>query len=164
MRHGHRKRDLSPAPVFSGPARADRGEPPADDLPAGCTSAPVCTMVEVDYERDGVPFDPYAPARDGHTHEWVMDKSRSWDASCSNEGQAALICSVCGREYVCQIPRLEHQFHQVQNGSNVYRECSVCGLREYLYSVPPSGSGGGGSVVTPVPTPSPPIPVIGWGT
>ena len=162
MRHGHRKRDLSPAPVYSGPALTDLGAPPADDLPAGCSAPPTNAMLEVDYERDGVPFDPDAPARDGHIHAWVKDESRSWDTSCSMEGQGVLVCSVCGREYVYKIPQLEHQFQFVSSSDSywIYRVCTVCGLREPYNYVPPSG--GSGSVLPPVPTPSPPIPVIIW--
>lgn len=135
-----------------------------DDRPANREAPPENRWVEVNYERDGVPFDPEAPARDGHTHDWNVDKSRSWGSTCGYEGQYMQVCSICGREWCVHVPQLEHQFHEMRysNDNWVYDVCSLCGLRVAKYLIQPSG-GGYGSLLDPVPTPwTGGVPVIIW--
>ena len=165
MKHTRIKQECSAALVLGegiAPGRAPRR--PEDDRPAGQETAPENGAAEVDYWRDGVPFDPEAPARDGHSHDWVLDRSRSWEASCAMSGQNMWVCSICSREYAQYLPSPEHQFHEMRfsNDNWVYDVCSVCGLRVPKYYTNPS-SGGNGSLLPPTSTPWPGnVPVIIW--
>jgi len=107
---------------------------PEDDRPAGAGSLPENTWLEIDYEQDGVPFDPAAPTRDGHTHQWQLDSARSWSSTCAAAGQTTKVCSICGRSYSTVLPTLDHSFEWAfyPGSIYVYDECTVCGYRVQL--------------------------------
>lgn len=108
--------------------------PPEDDRPAGRNDLPESIWLEIDYEQDGVPFDPAAPARDGHTHQWQVDPAHSWVSTCAAAGQTTYVCSVCGRAYSIAQPVLEHSFEWAffPDSIYVYDVCTVCGYRVQL--------------------------------
>lgn len=164
--HGYRDRELTEAIVLG-----EGGEPPAfpqrpeDDLPENERPAPEETWREVDYKRDGVPIDPEAPGRDGHTHDWVLDEENSWENSCTNMGRRTYECSICGWRYYIIPGQKPHQFVWATQGEWEGERCTVCGIFVPKYWIPSSGSGGGGGYPTtpPIPTPPPmstPAPVI----
>lgn len=109
-------------------------ELPEDDRPAGRSDLPENTWLEIDYQQDGVPFDPAAPARDGHTHQWLVDPERSWASTCTAAGQTTKVCSLCGRSYRIALPVLEHSFEWAffPDSIYVYDVCTVCGYRVQL--------------------------------
>ena len=109
-------------------------EQPEDDRPAGRSDLPENTWLEIDYEQDGVPFDPAAPTWDGHTHQWQVDPARSWESTCAAEGQTTRVCSICGRSYRTRLPTLEHSFEWAffPDSIYVYDVCTVCGYRVQL--------------------------------
>ena len=164
--HGYRDRELTEAIVLG-----EGGEPPAfpqrpaDDVPENERPAPEETWREVDYTRDGVPIDPEAPGRDGHTHDWVLDEENSWENSCTNMGRRTYECSICGWRYYIIPGQKPHQFVWATQGEWEGERCTVCGIFVPKYWIPSSGSGGGGGYPTtpPIPTPPPmstPAPVI----
>ena len=107
---------------------------PEDDRPAGRNGLPENLWLEIDYEQDGVPFDPSAPGPDGHAHRWQVDPEHSWASTCSAEGQTTYVCSVCGRSYRTRQPVLEHSFEWAffPDSIYVYDVCTVCGYRVQL--------------------------------
>lgn len=117
-----------------GSAPALTAAPPKDDLPAGQSEPPSNLWQEIDYERDGVPFDPDAPARDGHLHQWVVDPSRSWNSTCTVPGKTTRVCSVCGHAYSTLLPCLAHSFEWAffPDSIYVYDVCTVCGYQVRL--------------------------------
>ena len=167
--HGYRDRELTEAIVLG-----EGGEPPAfpqrpaDDVPENERPAPEETWREVDYTRDGVPIDPEAPGRDGHTHDWVLDEENSWENSCTNMGRRTYECSICGWRYYIIPGQKPHQFVWATQGEWEGERCTVCGIFVPKYWIPSSGSGGGGGYPTtppiptppPMTTPAPAIPVI----
>ena len=164
--HGYRDRELTEAIVLGEggetPAFPQR---PADDVPENERPAPEETWREVDYTRDGVPIDPEAPGRDGHTHDWVLDEENSWENSCTNMGRRTYECSICGWRYYIIPGQKPHQFVWATQGEWEGERCTVCGIFVPKYWIPSSGSGGGGGYPTtpPIPTPPPmttPAPVI----
>ena len=118
----------------NGGAPAAPVTPPKDDLPAGQSEPPKNLWQEIDYERDGVPFDPAAPARDGHLHQWTVDPSRSWESTCVVPGQTTRVCSVCGHTYSTALPCLAHSFEWAffPDSIYVYDVCTVCGYQVRL--------------------------------
>lgn len=135
LQHGYNSRELGQALVLEGSGETGSASLHLeDDLPAGCREEPAPTWREVDDSRDGVPFDPDAPARDGHTHNWVLDESRTYQGTCTNPGPYTMVCSVCGREYVSMHYYGEHNY-QWQNsysssfdGSGWHElRCTQCG-------------------------------------
>ena len=167
--HGYRDRELTEAIVLGEggetPAFPQR---PADDVPENERPAPEETWREVDYTRDGVPIDPEAPGRDGHTHDWVLDEENSWENSCTNMGRRTYECSICGWRYYIIPGQKPHQFVWATQGEWEGERCTVCGIFVPKYWIPSSGSGGGGGYPTtppiptppPMTTPAPAIPVI----
>ena len=128
-----------------------------EDRPANRDAAPENVWVEIDYERDGVPFDPSAPARDGHSHVWIVDTVNSYHSTCLERGKFVHVCSVCGRKYLTWEETSGHHYvyetapqghrlvcadcgsyyntpdwtaHQMILGAYGGRTCSVCGWHE----------------------------------
>jgi predicted small lipoprotein YifL len=102
-----------PSPTSAPTAAPSAAPTPIADLedrPANRDAAPENVWVEIDYERDGVPFDPSAPARDGHTHDWVLDNTRTYQGTCCDPGPYTMVCSICGREYVSRTYYGEHEY------------------------------------------------------
>ena len=126
--HGYRDRELTEAIVLGEggetPAFPQR---PADDVPENERPAPEETWREVDYTRDGVPIDPEAPGRDGHTHDWVLDAEHSRENSCSNMGRHEYECSICGWRYHVILGQKEHQLQWVTREQWVGEYSTVCG-------------------------------------
>lgn len=156
-KHGYSSRELS-EPVVLG----EGGEPapllqrPEDDYPENGYPAPEETWREVDYLRDGIPIDPEAPGRDGHTHDWVLDEENSWESTCLNAGKHSYVCSICGWRYHIILSQKAHLFQWATQGQWEGEYCIICGIFVPKYFVPPSGSGGGGGYPTTPPRPTPP--------
>ncbi|MBQ3276355.1 MAG: hypothetical protein IJH47_04765 [Oscillospiraceae bacterium] len=127
-RHGYRNRELSQAVVLGEggetPALPQR---PADDVPENERPAPEETWREVDYVRDGVPIDPEAPGRDGHTHDWVVDEENSVESTCTSTGVRRYVCSICGWHYRMWLEKKPHQYDMWLTYRNGHAKvCSVC--------------------------------------
>ena len=118
----------------SGGSPGELLNPPEDDRPAGLSGLPENLWLEIDYEQDGVPFDPDAPARDGHHHRWHVDPARSRDSTCAEAGQTTYVCGVCGRSYSSALPILDHSFEWAvfPDSIYVYDVCTQCGYRVRL--------------------------------
>lgn len=126
--HGYRNRELSEPIVLTGSGGKELSAArPADDLPAEQTAEPANAVTEVDYVRDGVPLDPNAPGRDGHTHDWVLDEINSTESTCVDVGKHVYICSICGGKHVTWQEKKAHQFYYQCNASGHRKICSVCG-------------------------------------
>ena len=59
-----------------------------------------------------------------HTYVVVEDATKTWDATCTMEGQTTEKCSVCGYEKVTKSDMLEHDYVDQTDGS---KKCSNCG-------------------------------------
>lgn len=118
----------------SGGSPGELPDPPEDDRPAGLSGLPENLWQEIDYEQDGVPFDPDAPARDGHLHLWQADPEHSWASTCAAPGQTTYVCGVCGRSYSSALPILDHSFEWAvfPDSIYVYDVCTQCGYRVRL--------------------------------
>ena len=163
--HGYRDRELTEAIVLGeGGETPPLPQRPEDDLPENIRPQPEETWQEVDYTRDGVPIDPEAPGRDGHTHDWVLDEENSWENSCTNMGRRTYECSICGWRYYIILGQKPHQFVWATQGQWEGERCTVCGIFVLRYFNPGGYGGGGGYPTTPpIPTPPPmstPAPAI----
>ena len=131
-RHGYRNRELSQAVVLG-----EGGEPPAlpqrpaDDVPENERPAPEETWREVDYVRDGVPIDPEAPGRDGHTHDWVVDEEKTVESTCLTTGVRTYKCSICGWHYRMWLAEKPHQYGWLSNASGHTWVCLKCHRPQY---------------------------------
>ena len=129
--HGYRERELTEPIVLGEGGETPPLKPrPADDSPAGQDKEPEESWIEVDYSLDGVPFDPDAPARDGHTHDWVLDRETSRESSCIDQGRHNYVCSICGKKYTVWLEKQPHQFHWEINPQGHRWVCAVCSLSE----------------------------------
>ena len=127
-RHGYGHRELS-EPIVQG----EGGEPapllqrPEDDVPENVRPAPEETWREVDYLRDGIPIDPEAPGRDGHTHDWVLDRGKSWESTCTSPGRHYYECSICAWRYSAWLPMKAHQYERITKYGMLFDRCVICG-------------------------------------
>ena len=101
--------------------------PDLEDRPANRAAAPENSWIEVDYTRDGVPFDPEAPTRDGHRHDWVIDAANSYESTCLEKGKYVHICSLCGGQYVTWEEPGPHRWTYEITAESHRTVCSVCG-------------------------------------
>ena len=106
---------------------------PGVDLPAELTAEPSIAAVVVDYVRDGVPLDPDAPGRDGHTHDWQLDAVNSHDSTCLDIGKHVFICSICGGKHVTWQEKKAHQYHYIASASGHRYACAMCGYNSDPY-------------------------------
>ena len=88
---------------------------------------------ETDESREGIPFDPDAPAADGHSHVWQRLDEQCVEADCLHQGMEVFVCSVCGREYH-RIAFGEHRYYWACEGAVSYgyhiRICADCRLSD----------------------------------
>ena len=134
--HGYRDRELSEPIVLTGSGGKElSARRPEDDLPAELATQPLNAAIEVDYVRDGVPLDPDAPGRDGHTHDWQLDAVNSHDSTCIDIGKHIYLCSICGGKYVTWQEKKAHQFGYQANASGHRYACAVCGQSGNPYSI-----------------------------
>ena len=132
--HGYRDRELSEPIVLTGSGEKElSARRPGDDLPAELTAEPSNAAIEVDYVRDGVPLDPDAPGRDGHTHDWQLDAVNSHDSTCLDIGKHVFICSICGGKHVTWQEKKAHQYHYIASASGHRYACAMCGYNSDPY-------------------------------
>ena len=74
---------------------------------------------------DEAPFDPDAPAEDGHIHQWVYQYAE-W-ASCRERNAEIYQCSICAKTYRQEGRMGDHQYEYVNWGDVHIVRCKVCG-------------------------------------
>ena len=116
-----------PAHPSAAPQAVPTPAPDLEDRPANREAAAENTWVEVDYTRDGVPFDPEAPTRDGHSHDWKVDPAESYESTCLEKGKYVHVCSLCGGKYVTWEEPGPHRWTYETTAESHRTVCSVCG-------------------------------------